>query len=1707
VSVKDRIVRMSNKLGGDNLKKRNTVVKSVPGKLPLQMIQSVIDEDVPLEKMRTPPDGAEADEDFDAAADGTTDGPTKAAELIAANRSSIRSKFAIFQDMEKQKKKRQFDGVVDETTDPALPSIRSVRRYDRSSRSMTQPVTTDEVVSAERENANVKNAAKMKEEKERENRELLGEEREEKIAVDIRALITTIDTAAKVANKTEMRPKHMLGAQVLTDLAEEDQGDEFTNLPLSEKMKLWNRRGFGTNPGGLEESPDAANALDRPTKRRSRRGGRASQRNLTQTKSDSSDNEPVTNEELTSASTVAKPSPLAMTMFKPPEADQLGGLPIAAQREMIAQFAIAQHENNMKNNDTMLKANSEEHKANDNAVKDNSEDSGSKAKQSVDYPSPAAAGEQQQQQKQPPPPASDNSRKGVVPRQNSVANQSGGEEYFSAGSGAGSGAGSQSGSQYESPVDSPPASVTASTDKQFVMESSDGAAEQSDRDSSSCPPSGLSTTTKKPSASSSSPRFNRRRTEDKRSLKALKTNGENDWKTRVSPQRSTSSTTEGVEDIQLRDRSSPSASPGPSGRRPVSLADRLNLLQEAQAGWKSRVNESDAKEFTVAGKLERAGVQVSPLSQRKRALGRASMRRQHEKMTDSSGTDDGDKENDSKAEIEQPAETDGQQREEQRSEQQRQQSEQQPSSDEFSLSDEKEKVDTGVDSASGEDRADEKKSADAEKKSADAENKSADAEKAVADVTVAISNPDDEDFQAFFSSTSTVTVKSNETVDGDAFDVIQDKAKTHILSSTRKLRPARTKAAASRNPLKSLAKRTDVQGEYKEVITGVADKEMKRVKRQDVGKDASLASEALAALSAKEDFAAISLRKTDLRAHPMRAGGLQPYNEVMLIQVKGRRFAQVRIVAPVAASLNSGDCFILVTSFAVFHWIGAFSNVIERSKSADIAVTILQKKDLGHKGAPQVVTIEEEKQDARNKFFADFWRILGGKEEVEAAGPPDEDEFYEACVLDGNKIYEVDGEGEVMELRALWGKVLNHDILLPNRSLVFDFGSELYLWNGKQASAKQRSKGTAFLKKLAEDGYDFSDLEVNPLCPLDEPMEPTMPMQGDRPDWSIIGKCNENMETILFREKFTKWPDGGKLIKMKGKEKEEKEAEALNLTAADVQPMLADEMMDANLVLEGQSVGRGSEWVDASDGIKRIFQVETLGVKVWHVLEFEHNLLPEESHGHFHVGDTYVIRWQYLVAAKGLKSLAKYGGTATRSGIGRERCAYLFWQGAESSVNEKGASALMTVELDEERGPQVRVVQGKEPPAFLNLFGGKMVVYNGKRWDTNVDDIAPPSPSVPAPSPNNISCRLFLVRGDIESEGHLVEVSLSRRSLRSRGSFVLVSTKEGKVWVWHGIKTSKATRRVATECAAGVAEQKRTEMGFEPSISSVSTSACDEGAEPAAFWEALGVLNWKSTSPNDLRPYHSLIHSKDTATNFTPRLFQCTSVSGVYSCNEIPYSLRQPFPSFSTEEGFEAFPFPLLQSDLYQEEIQPAQFIIDNHHIIYVWQGWWPTTSEEEENVVTGSAVSRFLANLKCTLETALNYAKEKRKKLTELTGEKAEVDLRIVYAGVEPKEFQDIFPIWTEFSHVTESQLAEGRKQGQTSSVAEEFSRMTSTRYTLEELSVESSLLPAHVDPSRLEDYLQADEFVKVFNVDQETFFGMPQWKQANLKKEAGLF
>ena len=55
-------------------------------------------------------------------------------------------------------------------------------------------------------------------------------------------------------------------------------------------------------------------------------------------------------------------------------------------------------------------------------------------------------------------------------------------------------------------------------------------------------------------------------------------------------------------------------------------------------------------------------------------------------------------------------------------------------------------------------------------------------------------------------------------------------------------------------------------------------------------------------------------------------------------------------------------------------------------------------------------------------------------------------------------------------------------------------------------------------------------------------------------------------------------------------------------------------------------------------------------------------------------------------------------------------------KGNESSQDEKAASAINALKLDEEVGGkaiQVRVVQGMEPRHFIKMFGGKMVVFSG----------------------------------------------------------------------------------------------------------------------------------------------------------------------------------------------------------------------------------------------------------------------------------------------------------------------------------------------------------------------------------------------------------
>lgn len=84
--------------------------------------------------------------------------------------------------------------------------------------------------------------------------------------------------------------------------------------------------------------------------------------------------------------------------------------------------------------------------------------------------------------------------------------------------------------------------------------------------------------------------------------------------------------------------------------------------------------------------------------------------------------------------------------------------------------------------------------------------------------------------------------------------------------------------------------------------------------------------EALAGLASTEDFSNVTLR--NITETNVSINKLQPYKDLMLILIKGRRHVQVRLVEPVAESINSGDNFVLVTKSEVIRRLLFYKNCI-----------------------------------------------------------------------------------------------------------------------------------------------------------------------------------------------------------------------------------------------------------------------------------------------------------------------------------------------------------------------------------------------------------------------------------------------------------------------------------------------------------------------------------------------------------------------------------------------------------------------------------------------------------------------------------------------------------------------------------------------------------------------------------------------------------
>ncbi|KAJ2943631.1 hypothetical protein O0L34_g16744 [Tuta absoluta] len=1072
---------------------------------------------------------------------------------------------------------------------------------------------------------------------------------------------------------------------------------------------------------------------------------------------------------------------------------------------------------------------------------------------------------------------------------------------------------------------------------------------------------------------------------------------------------------------------------------PNILADRRNKLETAAQGWRKRVPQNDANLFTVAGRLERDKVNITPpltpppvqapptpLAATPTTPGVPALNkfRSRKQNSPTNGFASGPLRSASCAVVSAAA-VDTKPIEKEPVRNDRESFKRSHSvSESISRLDEKEELSPGQEKSG---------------------------------CAVRVPRADDETFQAFFAPLSQQEKSAAVDVDLDAID----SGSRQLLASDWARRAKRERRhVASRNPLKALAARTDIKEEYVALPSTLRDQLIKEKATANCG----LAAEALAALASKEDFSNVALRSASATNVPS-----QGTKSLMLLQVKGRRRVQTRLVEPVHGSVNRGDAFVLVTPDQVFLYIGLYANVIERNRSTDIASHIHTTKDLGCKNSTAVIVIDEQTNKHSNKHWNQFWTLLGLTDNVQdyrpaETGHPDEDEIYESCIVQTNMCYEV-MDDELVPIKEYWGQMPKISMLNQAKTIVFDYGSEMYIWYGKNVPLESRRRAAQLAQELFDEGYNYEECHINPLNAAEyqgvrEIANSPPKAAKSRPEWAILSKVTQHMETILFKEKFLDWPDYTRVIKVKPQENKSNSTE---LTPCDAEEMWSNEYQDPDLILEGSHIGRGTSYYDKES--MRHYNISTKSVSKWVIQEFDYQKIENEAEmNEFFSGDSYIIRWEYQITVTG----RELNGKPSKHNLtGRDRCAYFCWQGKDASSNDKGAAALLTVELDKEKGPQVRVSQGNEPPAFLNLFQGNLVVHSGKK---NTD---------------KSRYRLFVTRGNLSNEAYLLQVPCSVRQLRSRGSLLLADTEKGSLYIWHGSRSLKHTKNIAIELANKLIARKSDYL-FGSKATDIKITEVKESEEPKEVLEALGVANKQH--------YNSVLSaSKEAGADTTPRLFHFTDLGGQFEAHEVLSPLRHEHL---------VTPFPFEQRELYAAS-QPALFMLDDGVSVWLWQGWWPRGEDgelepAERNTGVGAFAARWQGMRAAALRTCEAYWSASR-------GTRPNV--RVVASGLEPQSFSDLFDTWAEDDEAAEANIAHGYKAGEILSGACELSRLTACDAILPLAALQRRPLPDHVDPHHLERHLSSPDFLEAFGMSKEDFSGLPAWKQTNMKKDIGLF
>mmetsp|Transcript_5913 Transcript_5913/g.10798 ORF Transcript_5913/g.10798 Transcript_5913/m.10798 type:complete len:376 (+) Transcript_5913:91-1218(+) len=149
-------------------------------------------------------------------------------------------------------------------------------------------------------------------------------------------------------------------------------------------------------------------------------------------------------------------------------------------------------------------------------------------------------------------------------------------------------------------------------------------------------------------------------------------------------------------------------------------------------------------------------------------------------------------------------------------------------------------------------------------------------------------------------------------------------------------------------------------------------------------------------------------------------------------------------------SLNDGDSFLLDAGNTIYTWFGSQSSPFEKERTAQMAHNLAKER---HGHARVKVDVNDEENE--------FWNLLGGKGEIQALSPDDDEEEEEPIEFE-TKMYVLSDSGgniTISQVPADKNNLVSGDVCL------IDAGSQVYVWIGKDSSKREHQVSMLVVEK------------------------------------------------------------------------------------------------------------------------------------------------------------------------------------------------------------------------------------------------------------------------------------------------------------------------------------------------------------------------------------------------------------------------------------------------------------------------------------------------------------------------------------------------------------------------------------------------------------------------------------------------------------------